>query len=481
MRVLGLARQSSSDRGAGTITTQVEGITEACEELGYDLVHIVTDRTSGKFSAFDADQRDSAGWLTDPALIGRYDLIMVTVRDRIDRDVRYRLDFIDWADRNGKGIVTASGSVIRAATADEWNNEASAAVGAEAYRRQCGEKRAARARSMKRKGQLGYGTWATPYGFRRGPDKAPEVIPAEADVLRRIAREVVAGDTLTALCARLTADGIPTRRGGSWSPTAVSRMLGRLTEPYAHAADGSPYFLPEIIEPELLARAQAALASRSFQKAPKDDTARRDGSPMLSVAYCREGHKLYSFHSTPRHHYYRCSTCKGRMVPVDHLHDVATRWVSVQLGHLPWKEPVTIPASGHDRELADVSRRLDDIEAQVVTGTLPAASAARMLTALDARRTELEALPSRPASVEYRPTGETLGEHWATLDWAERGRMLRAMPARLTVWHEADGWHVLCKSAELGRILHADLTWLDAPPIRYDWPELAARAAQGAE
>jgi DNA invertase Pin-like site-specific DNA recombinase len=442
-------------------------------------VHIVEDRKSGKFSAFDADQRDSAGWLADPAKDAQYDLIMVTVRDRIDRDVRYRLDFLDWAQANGKAVVTTAGSVIRAQTADEWNAEASGAVGAEMYRRICGEKRADKARKMKLKGQLGFGEWARAYGFRRGADKLPEVIPAEARVLRRITREIADGDTLTAVCARLNADGIATRRGGSWSPTAVSRMLGRLAEPYAHAADGSPFFWPEIVAPEDLARAQAALASRSFKMAPKTSQDRHDGSPMLSAAYCRLGHKLYSFASDPRHHYYRCRQCRGKMIPVDRLHGASARWVSVQLGHLPWKEPVAIPASGHDRELADVTRRMDDIEAQVVNG-LPAASAARMLARLDARRTELEGMPRLPARVEYRDTGKTLGEHWETLDWAGRGRMLRAMPARLTCWHEADGWHVLCESAELGEILHEDLTWHDGPPIRYDWPALAARAAQGA-
>jgi site-specific DNA recombinase len=476
MKVLGLARQSSSDRGAATIETQIETITEACAEQGHALVHIVEDRQSGKFSALDADKRDSAGWLTDPALTARYDVIMVTVRDRIDRDVRYRLDFLDWAEAHGKGVVTAAGSVIRARTADEWGNEASAAVGAELYRRQCGEKRSERARLMKRKGQVGYGDWAMAYGFRRGSDARPEVDPAEAKVLSRIGDEIDRGDTLTAVGERLELDGIATRRGGKWSPTAISRMLGRLAEPYAHSADGNPFYLPEIIPPEKLARIQAALASRSFRKAPKSDTSRHDGSPMLSVAHCAKGHKLYSFQSTPRHHYYRCATCKGKMIPVDKLHDVATRWVSGQLGHLPWKEPVSVPASGHDTELADVDRRLADIEAQVVTGTLPAASAARMLTALDARRTELAAIPSQPARVEYRETGETLAEHWDSLDWTERGRMLRAMPATLTVWHEPDGFHVLAESEELGKILHTDLTWHDAPPIAHDWEQLAAAA-----
>jgi len=82
---------------------------------------------------------------------------------------------------------------------------------------------------------------------------------------------------------------------------------------------------------------------------------------MLSVAWCREGHKLYSFHSTPRHHYYRCQACKGKMVPAGHLHDVATRWVQRQIGRTRLLMIIrTLQRSRNQppSEEAQVSRRL---------------------------------------------------------------------------------------------------------------------------
>ena len=137
MRILGLARQSSSDRGTGTIETQVETLTDACDERDdFDLVDIVIDKVSGKYSPFDASKRKTAGWLTDPAKIASFDGFMITARDRIDRDGRYRLDFLDWVKEHGKKVFTADYNEIRTDTADEWNAEASAAVSAEAYRRQ---------------------------------------------------------------------------------------------------------------------------------------------------------------------------------------------------------------------------------------------------------------------------------------------------------------------------------------------------------
>jgi site-specific DNA recombinase len=441
MRVLGLARQSSQDKGAGTIETQVELITDGCLELGHELVHIVTERTSGKYGALDAVKRASAGWLTEPAKMAQYDAIMVSVRDRIDRNIEGRIQVIRWAEAHGKLIITADGGVVRTGKVEDWRKEMNEAFSAEDYRRTCGEKRATRARIDKRKGRLGYGDWACPYGIARGADAKPVVVQAEAEVLKRIAGDVLAGLTLTAICTALTAEGVRTRRGGTWSTSAVSRMLTRLAEPYARAADGSPYFYPEILTADTLARVRAKLAERSFKKAPKASTDRHDGTLLLQVAFCREGHPLYSFTTKgnkgrSEYTYYRCHTCKGQMVRMEELDRLAGEFIIGGLGALPYMEPVFIPAAGPGKELQDVVRQMDDVEAQIVAG-LPVASAARILAKLQARRDELEALPVTEAHTVLRKTGKSVEQEWEDGDRDRRRKLLTTdLQVKLTVWHE---------------------------------------------
>lgn len=466
-RVLGVARQSSSDRGAATIETQVEAITDACEDGEYIAVEIVKDRRSGKYGVFDG-KRESSAWFTDPARIALYDVVMVSDRDRIDRDVTFRLAFLAWAEKHGKGVVTSDGTVIRAKTADEWNAEANAAVGAQYYRLKVGEKRSKRARSMIRKGQLGYGSWSVPYGYRRGPlcpecaatpdyrscstagCKAPEVIPAEAEVLREIARMILGNMTITAVCEELTERGVPTRRGGEWSKTTVSKMLTRLSEPYARAADGTPFYLPEIVGADELAGVRAKLAARSFKQKPKESTDRHDSTLLLKVAFCKEGHPLYSFRTSgnrgrSEYLYYYCHTCRGKMTRMDELDRLAGQFVTVELGPVPYMEPHFVPATGHSRERAEIERQMEDIESQVLDG-FPAASANRILARLQARLDDLPETDTE-ARTELRRTGKSIAEEWESGDFAKRRKMLTAdLQVKLTVWHEDGKLRVLGES-----------------------------------
>ena len=50
-------------------------------------------------------------------------------------------------------------------------------------------------------------------------------MPEEAEVVRRIFGWRAEGRSLEWACERLTADGVPTRRGGRWGVSTVRRML----------------------------------------------------------------------------------------------------------------------------------------------------------------------------------------------------------------------------------------------------------------
>lgn len=74
-----------------------------------------------------------------------------------------------------------------------------------------------------------------PYGYRVTRTGEREVVPEQAEIIRRIYREFAAGASPRRIAAGLNADRIPTGRGASWSPTAIyadkRRGIGILSNP----------------------------------------------------------------------------------------------------------------------------------------------------------------------------------------------------------------------------------------------------------
>jgi hypothetical protein len=84
-----------------------------------------------------------------------------------------------------------------------------------------------------------------------------------------------------------------------------------------------------------------------------------------------------------------------------------------------------------------VEARIAEIEQLVSDGSLPVASAARMLASAESERERLAALPQRDARAEYQPTAQTVSAHWATLDRGERGQFYRDW--QITCYADAAG------------------------------------------
>ncbi len=93
---------------------------------------------------------------------------------------------------------------------------------AQMEREQVGERtRAALAYKRERGERLG----TTPLGFRTpAPGVAPVPVEAELAPVRHILRRRAQGATFRTLAAELTAQGLPTKRGGRWHETTVRRL-----------------------------------------------------------------------------------------------------------------------------------------------------------------------------------------------------------------------------------------------------------------
>ena len=80
--------------------------------------------------------------------------------------------------------------------------------------------------------RMGYrqGKFSFPYscmiGYRKGPDGNPQIIPEQAETVRLIYNDYLAGDSLKKIAENLDARGIPTPKNkGKWSSQTVMRIL----------------------------------------------------------------------------------------------------------------------------------------------------------------------------------------------------------------------------------------------------------------
>ena len=63
-------------------------------------------------------------------------------------------------------------------------------------------------------------------GYRKGADGQPEIVPEEAEIIRRIYHRYLDGCTLGQIKRELEEDGVPTAQGVErWSPSIIHNIL----------------------------------------------------------------------------------------------------------------------------------------------------------------------------------------------------------------------------------------------------------------
>lgn len=175
-----------------------------------------------------------------------------------------------------------------------------------------------------------------------------------------------------------------------------------------------------ILDLDTWRKVQAELGRKASKKG-----AVRAGAPLLGgVAICGKcGGPMYRLRAQnvrkdgSKHFnvYYRCwgtdvkpSTCRN-MFPLGELEARVEKYMTTTLARWPRYETVVTPGHGHEEEIYEVERDLRELDFDDSDFTVKQAE-------LLAERARLRALPSVPATVERRPTGDTIGQHWATLE-----------------------------------------------------------------
>lgn len=414
MRVLGAIRQSKTKDRAVSPAAQRAAITKWAEHNGHTIVKFAVDLSqSGKLSAL---KRPELGpWLTDPAKIVAFDILVTTKIDRACRNARNFLELMDWCSDNGKVYVSL-----------KENIDMSTAAGREYARHAASraewERDMASERSLETRAELlEQGRWTggrVAYGYRADErDDGYYVVPddsATAEIARRMAEDAIAGKSNGYIQRWLNAEGIPTGTGKTWLVETVRQIL---------MSDNMAGLLSE----DKYAALRVALRSRRQQRGHWTSGAHI----LLRVAFCfrcsdeSRAVPLYGSKKSDRPDRYRCVKC-NTSIRKDWLESRVEAELQARWGNRPYGIPRIVPGDDYSAEIKRLSRQLGQAQELDFVDT----------SALEARIAELRAMPHKPDRVEYEPTGKTISEHWDSLDESARGAFLRVN--QVCVWAGTD-------------------------------------------
>ena len=159
-------------------------------------------------------------------------------------------------------------------------------------------------------------------GYRKGADGLPEIVPEEAEIVRKIYRLFMQGNSTNAISGRLTAEGIPTPGGKTqWQRATVESILSNekykgsallqksftvdfLTKKTkANEGEVPQYYVeeshPAIIEPDEWQEVQTELAKRK-----RSHKRHRQTSVLSGKIFCGDCGEIYGskvWHSTSKY------------------------------------------------------------------------------------------------------------------------------------------------------------------------------------
>lgn len=129
------------------------------------------------------------------------------------------------------------------------------------------------------------------------------------------------------------------------------------------------------------------------------------------------------------------SRCPARRVSADLLEAEVARLVLAYAGDWEMMTPSVRPAEEYSGALAQLDGAIANLWQLAEAGAFKdkAETFRERLDALESRRAELAAKPSRPSETTWTPSGLTVRDHWASLGPGARWDYLRTMGVRVTV------------------------------------------------
>jgi DNA invertase Pin-like site-specific DNA recombinase len=298
MRALLLARKSnkvqiSADkRGEGlSLETQDEVARLFAEAQGWTVIGAAGDTVSGR-KVKPTARKNLGPWLTDPALVTRWDVLVAAKGDRISRErIEYWSELEAWAVAHGKTLVVVErGGVffpprhegdsynwtgIKSMAGAEWD-----VIRGRVVQSHC--------RIMRD----GYWVGRAPFGYAITGDRYRKtLVPAgTADYVPAVYARAIEGESLQKVADWLTAEGVPTETGNAvWHPGTVKQILSNATYSGTHTRScvecgGShDITVPALVDIATQRRAADALRSRVRGS---NNGGRPSSSPAMLVPIC---------------------------------------------------------------------------------------------------------------------------------------------------------------------------------------------------
>lgn len=391
---------------------------DACQAIitarGWERVDEYVDNS---ISATDSKRvRPGYDALMEGLDAGRFDAVVCYDLDRLTRQPRQLEDWIDRAETGALALVTANGEADLTTDAGRLFARIKLAVArSEVERKSARQRDAARQRS-----EIG----RPPLGVRlTGYTSAGELVPHEAETIRRMFADFHAGLPLRAIARSLEAEGIKTRHGREWNPSSVRstlvnpRYAGRAI--YQGVETGQRGAWEPLVDDAMFEAVQAGL--KDPNRRTQTSTARKHlGSGLYLCGVCDRPVSAWTGGR------YRCrdgAHVNRSQKPVD---DYVTEVINARLGQPDLADLLVSSQADTSECLAEIDnqkRRLrraeDDYLAEVIDGPLYMRTRDEAAAALrDAERLLAAATGSSAAS-------ETIGapdpvEAFKTADLATR-------------------------------------------------------------
>ncbi|MGA9112615.1 MAG: recombinase family protein [Candidatus Dormiibacterota bacterium] len=255
------ARISDDPGGrARGVTRQLRDGREVAARLGLQIYDDYVDNDRSGYRR--PDRRQDRARLCADIEAGLIRYVIFWRCDRIDRTVRPAEDFIDLCVKHHVLFVTHRGQIVDPSTPEgaKWFRDG---VSNSLYESQVQSLRGILAgRDYASHGELNGGGGDRPFGYEQDHRTVRQT---EAAVIRTLAARADAGESIRSLCRWLTDQGIPTVRGGPWSPTVLRNILfsARISKRRAyHGEIVAEAKWEGIITPELGDRVRAKLVAR---------------------------------------------------------------------------------------------------------------------------------------------------------------------------------------------------------------------------
>ncbi len=405
VRAVGYARISLDKRDGAGVERQRASIEDMAAQRGYHLTEVLVDNS---ISAYSGAERPGYARLVELIKSHAVDRVLVWHTDRLHRNVRDTLEYMETTREAGVVTEAVQGAGIDPTTADAFLTTTVLAAVAEQESRHKAERIRAAAYSAAHKGAPNLSGRRT-FGYRRELDRLV-LEPREAAALRRAADNILAGSSIRREYVRLNEDGFTTTAGKPFDSMGIRTLL---TNPrlagYAtwHGEIiGKGQWPPVFEDTERWEALQAILSDPARKTNKRGNKPTAQGSGLYFCGHC--GAPMYHrWRKYPNgrkvQYYYTKKDLAPNDVPGNHVTRMAepldtyvaqtilSRLASVDLGLVTSNTQDQVRMEDLRQQRQDLNARIEGVERAVVSGDFTPAQGGKMNRELQAKLERVEA------------------------------------------------------------------------------------------